>query len=154
MALKTLILSVLTFFLIAGSALAIPVSDSFLRNYFDTTSLRPKSVDYQMMPMNYSLVGEKLAANHDINDETIVTQSSNYQTFYFETRTFVSYSSRVAKDADSCMFVGDIVELSIIPPVINRIASVPEPATIVFMGLGLFSLGGWARRLREIKEVQ
>jgi len=154
MALKTLILSVLTFFLIAGSALAIPVSDSFLRNYFDTTSLRPKSVDYQMMPMNYSLVGEKLAANHDINDETIVTQSSDYQTFYFETRTFVSYGSRVAKDADSCMFVGDIVELSIIPPVINRIASVPEPATIVFMGLGLFSLGGWARRLREIKEVQ
>ncbi|MCD6199732.1 MAG: PEP-CTERM sorting domain-containing protein [Deltaproteobacteria bacterium] len=154
MALKTLILSVLTFFLIAGSALAIPVSDSFLRNYFDTTSLRPKSVDYQMMPMNYSLVGEKLAANHDINDETIVTQSSDYQTFYFETRTFVSYGSRVAKDADSCMFVGDIVELSIIPPVINRIASVPEPATIVFMGLGLFSLGGWARRLREIKKVQ
>jgi hypothetical protein len=154
MALKTLILSVLTFFLIAGSALAIPVSDSFLRNYFDTTSLRPKSVDYQMMPMDYSLVGEKLAANHDINDETIVTQSSNYQTFYFETRTFVSYGSRVAKDADSCMFVGDIVELSIIPPVINRIASVPEPATIMFMGLGLFSLGGWARRLRETKEVQ
>ena len=154
MALKTLILSVLTFFSLAGSALAISVSNNLLQNYFDTTSLRPKSVDYQMMPMDYSLVGEKLAANHDINDETIVTQSSNYQTFYFETRTFVSYGSRVAKDADSCMFVGDIVELSIIPPVINRIASVPEPATIVFMGLGLFSLGGWARRLRETKEVQ
>ena len=107
-----------------------------------------------MMPMDYSLVGEKLAANHDINDETIVTQSSNYQTFYFETRTFVSYGSRVAKDADSCMFVGDIVELSIIPPVINSIASVPEPATIVFMGFGLFSLGGWARRLQKTKEVQ
>jgi hypothetical protein len=154
MALKTLILSVLTFFSLAGSALAISVSNNLLQNYFDTTSLRPKSVDYQMMPMDYSLVGEKLAANHDINDETIVTQSSNYQTFYFETRTFVSYDSRVAKDADSCMFVGDIVELSIIPPVINSIASVPEPATIVFMGFGLFSLGGWARRLQKTKEVQ
>jgi hypothetical protein len=150
MALKTLILSVLTFFSLAGSALAISVSNNLLQNYFDTTSLRPKSVDYQMMPMDYSLVGEKLAANHDINDETIVTQSSNYQTFYFETRTFVSYDSRVAKDADSCMFVGDIVELSIIPPVINSIA----PATIVFMGFGLFSLGGWARRLQKTKEVQ
>ena len=154
MALKTLILSVLMFFSLAGSALAISVSNNLLQNYFDTTSLRPKSVDCQMMPMDYSLVGEKLAANHDINDETIVTQSSNYQTFYFETRTFVSNGSRVAKDADSCMFVGDIVELSIIPPVINSIASVPEPATIVFMGFGLFSLGGWARRLQKTKEVQ
>ena len=154
MALKTLILSVLTFFLLAGSALAIPVSDSFLRNYFDTTSLGPKPVDYQMMPMDYSLVGKKLIANHAINDETIITQSSNYQTFCFATRTFVSYGSRVAKDADSCMFVGDIVELSIIPPVINQFASVPEPATIVFMGFGLFSLGGWARKLQKTKEVQ
>ena len=153
MALKTLILSVLTLFLLAGSALAIPVSDNLLRNYFDTTSLGPKSVDYQMMPMDYSLVEEKLAANHAINDETIVTQSSNYQTFCFATRALVSYGSRVAKDADSCMFVGDIVELSIIPPVINSIASVPEPATIVFMGFGLFSLGGWARRLQKTKEV-
>ncbi len=154
MALKTLILSVLTFFLLAGSALAIPVSDSLFRNYFDTTSLGPKPVDYQMMAMDYSLVGEKLAANHDINDETIVTQSSNYRTFNFATRTFVSNGSRVAKDAYSCMFVGDIVELSIIPPVINnQFASVPEPATIVFMGFGLFSLGGWARRLQKTKEI-
>jgi hypothetical protein len=154
MALKSLILSVLTFFSLAGSALAIPVSNNLLQNYFGTISLGPKSFDYQMMPMDYSLVGKKLVANHNINDETIVTQSSNYQTFYLETRTFVSYDSRVAKDADSCMFVGDIVELSIIPPIINPSASVREPATIVFMGFGLFSLGGWARRLQKTKEVQ
>ena len=150
---KTLILSVLMFFLLAGSALAIPVSDNLLRNYFNITSLGPKPVDYQMMSMDYSLVGEKFAANHTINDKTIITQTSNYQTFCFATRALVSYGSKVAKDADSRMFVGDIVELSIIPPVINSIGSAPEPATIVFMGFALFSLGGWARRLQKIKEI-
>ncbi|MBW2350729.1 MAG: hypothetical protein JRF20_05990 [Deltaproteobacteria bacterium] len=154
MALKTLILSMLTFFSFAGSALAIPVSTDLLQNYFNTISLMSKSVDYHVMSMDYSLVGKKLAANHDINDETIVTQSSNYQTFYFKPRTFVSYGSRVAKDADGCMFVGGIVELSIIPPIINPLTSVPESATIVFIGFGLCSLGGWAHRLQKTKQVQ
>lgn len=167
-ALKILILSVLTFFLLGGSALAVSLSDNLPQNYFDTTLFGLKSVDYQMMPMNYSLIGKNLAANYDINntpedevidacdDETIATQwSSNYQIFHFATRALASYGSKVAGDADSCMFVGDIVELSTIPPVpvINSIASLPEPATIVLMGFGLFSLGGWARRLQKTKEI-
>ncbi|MCK4604752.1 MAG: PEP-CTERM sorting domain-containing protein [Deltaproteobacteria bacterium] len=167
-ALKILILSVLTFFLLGGSALAVSLSDNLPQNYFDTTLFGLKSVDYQMMPMNYSLIGKNLAANYDINntpedevidacdDETIATQwSSNYQIFHFATRALASYGSEVAGDADSCMFVGDIVELSTIPPVpvINSIASLPEPATIVLMGFGLFSLGGWARRLQKTKEI-
>jgi hypothetical protein len=165
---KILILSVLTFFLLGGSAVAVSLSDNLPQNYFYNTSLELKSVDYQMMSMNYSLVGENLAANYDINnipedevidasdDETIATQwSSNYQIFHFATRALASYGSKVAEDADSCMFVGDIVELSIVPsvPFIDPIASVPEPATIVLMGFGLFGLGGWARRLQKTKET-
>ena len=165
---RILILSVLTFFLLGGSALAVSLSNNLPQNYFNTTSFELKSVDCQVMPMNYSLVGENLAANYDINntpedevidacdDETIATQwSSNYQIFHFATRALASYGSEVAGDADSCMFVGDIVELSTIPPVpvINSIASLPEPATIVLMGFGLFSLGGWARRLQKTKEI-
>jgi hypothetical protein len=118
---KILILSVLTLFLLGRSALAVSLSDNLPQNYFYNTSLELKSVDYQMMPMNYSLVGENLAANYDINnipedevidasdDETIATQWS--------------------------------------------IASIPEPATIVLMGFGLFGLGGWARRLQKTKEI-
>jgi hypothetical protein len=156
MALKILILSVLTFFLLGESALAVSLSSNFPQNYFDTTS-----------SMNYSLVGKNLAANYNINnipedevidasdDEPIVTQWSNFQTFHFATRELASYGSQVAEDADSCMFVGDIVELSMVPPVsvIDPIASVPEPATIVLMGFGLFGLGGWARRLQKTKEI-
>ena len=165
---KILILSVLTFFLLGGSALAVSLSDNLSQNYFDTTPFGLKSVDYQMMPMNYSLVGKNLAANYDINnmpedevidasdDGTIATQwASNYQIFHFATRVLASYGSRVAEDADSCMFVGDIVELSTVPPVpfIDPIASVPEPATIVLMGFGLFGLGGWARKLQKTKGI-
>ena len=165
---KILILSVLTLFLLGRSAPAVSLSDNLPQNYFYNTSLELKSVDYQMMPMNYSLVGENLAANYDINnipedevidasdDETIATQwSSNYQIFHFATRALASYGNKVAEDADSCMFVGDIVELSIVPsvPFIDPIASVPEPATIVLMGFGLFGLGGWARRLQKTKEI-
>jgi hypothetical protein len=169
---KILILSVLTFFLLGGSALAVSLSDNLPQNYFYNTSLELKSVDYQMMPMNYLLVGENLAANYDINnipedevidasdDETIATQwssnyQSNYQIFHSATRALASYGSEVAEDADSCMFVGDIVELSIVPsvPFIDTIASIPEPATIVLMGFGLFGLGGWARRLQKTKEI-
>ena len=164
---KILILSVLTFFLLGGSALAVSLSDNLSQNYFDTTPFGLKSVDYQMMPMNYSLVGKNLAANYNINnipedevidasdDEPIVTQWSNFQTFHFATRELASYGSQVAEDADSCMFVGDIVELSMVPPVsvIDPIASVPEPATIVLMGFGLFGLGGWARKLQKTKGI-
>jgi hypothetical protein len=165
MALKILILSVLTFFLLCGSALAVSLSDNLPQNYFNNTSLELKSIDHQMIPMNYLSVGENLVTNYDINnipedvvidasdDEPIVTQWSNFQTFHFVTRAFASYNSEVARDADSCMFVGDIVELNTVPsvPVINPIASVPEPATIVLMGFGLFGLGIWARRLQKTK---
>jgi hypothetical protein len=65
---KILILSVLTLFLLGRSALAVSLSDNLPQNYFYNTSLELKSVDYQMMPMNYSLVGENLAANYDINN--------------------------------------------------------------------------------------
>ena len=168
MASKILILSVLMFFLLGESALAVSLSDNLPQNYFDITSFGLKSVDYKTIPLNYSPVGEKLAANYDMNitpedevidasdDETIATQwSSNYQIFHFATRMLASYGSQVAEDADSCMFVGDIVELSMVPPVsvIDPIASVPEPATIVLMGFGLFGLGGWARRLQKTKEI-
>ena len=164
---KILILSVLTLFLLGRSALAVSLSDNLPQNYFYNTSLELKFVDCQMMPMNYLLVGENLTANYDINnipedevidasdDETIATQwSSNYQIFHFATRALASYGSEVAEDAGSC-FVGDIVELSIVPsvPFIDPIASVPEPATIVLMGFGLFGLGGWARRLQKTKEI-
>lgn len=165
---RILILSVLTFFLLGGSALAVSLSNNLPQNYFNATSFELKSVDCQMMPMNYSLVGENLAANYDINntpedevidasdDETIATQwSSNYQIFHFATKALASYGCEVVEDADSCMFAGDIVELSTIPPVpfIDTIASLPEPATIVLMGFGLFGLGGWARRLQKTKET-
>jgi hypothetical protein len=123
---RILILSVLTFFLLGGSALAVSLSNNLPQNYFNTTSFELKSVDCQVMPMNYLLVGENLAANYDINntpedevidacdDETIATQwSSNYQIFHFATRALASYGCEVVEDADSCMFVGDIVELSI-----------------------------------------
>jgi len=166
---KILILSVLTFFLLGGGAPAVSLLDNLPRNYFDITPFGLKSVDYQMTPMNYSLVGKNLAAIYDINntpedkvidasgDGTIATQwSSNYQIFHFATRVLASsYDSKVAEDTDSCMFVGDIVELSTVPPVpfIDPIASVPEPATIVLMGFGLFGLGGWARKLQKTKEI-
>ncbi len=165
---KILILSVLTFFLLGGGAVAVSLSDNLPQNYFDTTPFGLKSVDYQMMPMNYSLVGKNLAAIYDINntpedkvidasdDGTIATQwSSNYQIFHFATRVLASYGNEVAEDADSPMFVGDIVELSTVPPVpfVDEIASVPEPATIVLMGFGLFGLGGWARRLQKTTEI-
>ena len=168
MASKILILSVLTFFLLGGGALAVSLSDNLPQNYFDTTSFGLKSVDYQMMPIKYSLVGKNLAANYDINnipedevidasdDETIATQwSSNYQIFHFATRVLASYGSKVAEDADSCMFVGDIVELSTVPPapVINPITHIPEPTIIVLMGFGLFGLGGWARRFQKAKKI-
>jgi hypothetical protein len=161
---KILILSVLTFFLLAGSALAISLPGNLLQNYFDTISFGLKYVDYQIMPLDYSLVGEELAVNYDINyvpenkvidtsdDETIITQWSNYQILYFATRAIVSNVNRVAEDADSCIFVVDFVELSIVPSVPgNPIASLPEPATIVLMGFGLFGLGGWARRLQKTR---
>ena len=165
---RALILSVHTFFLLGGSALAVSLSDNLPQNYFDNISLELRSVDSQMMPMNYSLLGKNLAANYDINntpedevidacdDETIATQwSSNYQIFHFATRVLASYGCEVVEDADSCMFVGDIVELSIVPPVsvFDPIASVPEPATMVLMGFGLFGLGGLARRLQKTKEI-
>ena len=160
MASKILILSVLTFFLLGGGALAVSLSDNLPQNYFDTTSFGLKSVDYQMMPINYSLVGKKLAANYDINntpdDEIIATQwSSNYQIFHFATRALISYGGSMAEDADSCMVVGNIVELSTVPPapVINPIAHIPEPTIIVLMGFGLFGLGGWARRFQKAKGI-
>jgi hypothetical protein len=166
MASKILILSVLTFFLLCRSALAVSLSDNLPQNYFDNTSFELKSVDHQMILMNYSLVGENLATNYDINnipedvidasdDEPIVTQWSNFQTFHFVTVALASCGSEVVRDADSCMFVGDIVELSTVPSVpVNPIAFVPEPATIVLMGFGLFGMGGWARRLQKTKATQ
>jgi len=157
---KILILSVLTFFLLGGGALAVSLSDNLPQNYFDTTSFGLKSVDYQMMPINYSLVGKKLVANYDINntpdDEIIATQwSSNYQIFHFATRALISYGGSMAEDADSCMVVGNIVELSTVPPApgINPIAHIPEPTIIVLMGFGLFGLGGWARRFQKAKGI-
>ncbi len=167
MASKILTLSVLKFFLLCGSALAVSLSNNLPQNYFDNTSFELKSVNYQMIPMNDSLIGENLATNYDINnipkdvvidasdDGRIVIQWSNFQTFHFVTIALTSYGNKVARDADSCMFVGDIVELSTVPsvPVINPIAFVPEPATIVLMGFGLFGLGGWARRLQKTKEI-
>ncbi|PXF56461.1 MAG: hypothetical protein C4B58_13330 [Deltaproteobacteria bacterium] len=162
---KILILSVLTFFLLGGGAPAVSLSDNLPQNYFDITPFGLKSVDYRMMPMHYSLVEKNLAAIYDINNTpedkvidasdhgTIATQwSSNYQIFHFATRVLASYGSEVAEDSDSSMFVGDIVELSTVPA-INSIASLPEPATIVLMGFGLFGLGGWARKLQKTKEI-
>jgi len=168
MASKILILSVLTFFLLLGSALAVSLSDILPQNYFDNTSFELKSVDHQIIPMNYSPNGENLATNYDINNipknvvkdvvidasgDEPVTQWSNFQTFHFVTRALASYGNGVARDADSYMFVGDIVELSTVPsvPVVNPIAFVPEPTTIVLMGFGLFGLGCWARRLQKTK---
>jgi hypothetical protein len=172
---KILILSVLKFFLLCGSALAVSLSDNLPQNYFDNTSLfELKSVDHQMIPMNYSPVGENLVTNYDINnipddlvidasdDEPVVTQWPNFQTFHFVTIALASCSlpqeasavgSEVVRDADSCMLVGDIVELSTVPsvPVIKPIAFIPEPATIVLIGFGLFGLVGWASRFQKTK---
>lgn len=164
---KILILSVFTFFLLVSSALAISLSDNLPQNYLDNTSFELKSVDHHIMPMNYPPAGENLATKYDINnmlkdividasdDESIVTQWSNFQTFHFVSSALVSYGNGMAGDADSCTFVGDIVELSTVRsvPVVNKTAFVPEPATIVLMGFGLFGLGCWARRLQKTKTV-
>jgi hypothetical protein len=147
--------------------LAISLTDNLPQNYFDNTSFELKSVDHQIIPVNYSPVGENLATNYDINnmlkdividasdDESIVTKWSNFQTFHFVSGALASYSNGMARDADSCIFAGDIVELSTVRsvPVINQIAFVPEPATIVLMGFGLFGLGCWARRLQKTKAI-
>jgi hypothetical protein len=164
---KILILSVFTFFLLVRSTLAISLSDNLTQNYFDNTSFELKSVDHQIMSVNYSATGENLATNYDINnmlkdivtdasdDESIVTKWSNFQTFHFVSRALASYGNGMARDADICMFVGDIVELNTVRsvPVINQTAFVPEPATIVLMGFGLFGLGCWVRRLQKTKAI-
>lgn len=164
---KILILLVFTFFLLVSSTLAISLTDNLAQNYFDNTLFELKSVDYQIVPMNYSPVGENIYKNYDINnmlkdividasdDESIVTKWSNFQTFHFMSGALASYGNGMARDADSCIFTGDIVELSTVRPVpvINQIAFVPEPATIVLMGFGLFGLGCWARRLQKTKAI-
>ena len=96
---KVLFLSVLTFFLLGGGAPAVSLPDNLPQNYFDYTSLELKSVDYRMMPINYSLVGKNLAAIYDINitpeDKVIDASgdgkiakklSSIYQLFQFVTK--------------------------------------------------------------------
>ena len=164
---KILILLVFTFFLLVRSTLAISLTDNLPQNYFDNTLFELKSVDHQIIPMNYSPVGENIDTNYDINnmlkdividasdDESIVTKWSNFQAFHFVSGALAFYGNGMARDADSCIFVGDIVELSTVRPVsvINHIAFVPEPATIVLMGFGLFGLRCWARRLQKTKAI-
>nr|HDN01232.1 hypothetical protein [Deltaproteobacteria bacterium] len=158
MAVKTFILSVLTSFLFAGGASAVPmvtfISDNLLQNYFDYTSLIPKSVNYQMMPVDYLRIGEKPDLGHYNNDQKIATPTYVYSSkLYSEAGMFVSYNSTLAKDSASCLFVGDIIELSVMPAITSRSASTSEAVTIMFMGFGLFTLGGLARRLQKIREL-
>jgi hypothetical protein len=147
MPLKILILSVLMFFLLTGSALATSLSGNLFQNYFNTTSLELKSVNDHIMPLYYSLVGKELAADHDFNitpEDKVIDASDN--------NNIVSHT-KITENADGCMFVENIVELSIVSPAINSIAYVPEPATIMLIGFGLLGLGGWARRLQKIREI-
>lgn len=164
---KISILLVFTFFLLVRSTLAISLTDNLTQNYFDNTSFELESVDHHILPMDYSPVGENIYTNYDINnmlkdividasdDESIVTKWSNFQTFHFISGVLASYGKGMERDADSCIFAGDIVELSTVRPVtvINQIAFVPEPASIVLMGFGLFGLGCWARRLQKTKAI-
>ena len=77
---KILILSVLMFFLLTGSALAISLSGNLFQNYFNTTSLELKSVNDHIIPLYYSLVGNELAADNDFNitpEDKVIDASDN-----------------------------------------------------------------------------
>lgn len=157
MTVKTFILSVLTTFLFAGGASAVPIvgpiSDNLLQNYFDYTSLIPNSVNYQMIPVDYLLVEEKPDSDRYNNDQKIITPTYDYSVFYSEARMFVSYNSTLAQGSDSRLLAGDIIELSVIPTINSQSPSTSEAVTIMFMGLGLFSLGGFARRFQKIRGI-
>ncbi|OPL17217.1 MAG: hypothetical protein AVO38_05295 [delta proteobacterium ML8_D] len=157
MIVKTFILSLLTTFLLTVGASAVPIvcpiSGNSLQNYSDYTSLIPNSVNYHMIPVNYLLVGEKADSDCYNIDQTIVTPAYDYSAFYSEDRMFVSYNRNLAKGPDCRLLAGDIIELSVIPTINSQSPSTSEAITIMFMGLGLFTLGGFARRFQKIRET-